>query len=401
MRRSTDRILTTHAGSLVRTHEIMESVRHEAFGEPIDESAFAEHLAAGVRQVVARQAENGVDIPSDGEFGKLGWNNYLAQRLDGLTPVETVYGRGLGARGKDRTDFADFYARWTRIERSMWLPEDLQTDPERATRGLSYEITGPIRYKGTTAIRRDIDNFKAALAVADVDEGFLPVVAPGSAEPGLVNKHYPDEESKVYALADALKQEYRAIIDAGLLLQVDDAFMPTLYDWMLPDITMADYVKFSELRIEALNYALEGIPEDRIRYHICWGSWNGPHASDVPLKDILHLLLKVNAGAYSIEAANPRHEHEWMVWRDTKLPEGKVLIPGVATHSTNVVEHPELVAWRIANFASLVGRENVIAGTDCGFAQHWNLIRTHESIQWAKLRSLAEGAALASKQLWG
>jgi len=226
------------------------------------------------------------------------------------------------------------------------------------------------------------------------------VAAPGSIEASHVNRHYASAEEYLYAIADAMKEEYRAIVDAGLLLQVDDAFIPALYDLRYSDLSMEEYGKFSEARIEALNYALAGIPPDRVRYHICWGSWNAPHVGDVPLQDIVHLVLKVDAGAYSIEAANPRHEHEWTVWQETKLPEGKILIPGVVTHSTNVVEHPELVAWRIANFARLVGRENVLGGTDCGFSQHWNLIRVHESVQWAKLEALAEGAALASKQLW-
>ena len=400
MKRSTERILTTHAGSLIRPNEVVRKIHHQLRGESYDEGAFGEALKQGVRDVVLRQKEAGVDVPSDGELGKLGWNNYVGERFGGLTPVQTVYGNVLANAGKDRTDFADFYKVLTSVERTMWLPEDLKDDPQAPSTGTRWEITGPITYAGAEAIQRDIANFKAALAEAGLDEGFMPVVAPGSAEPGLVDRHYPDAEARVTAIADALKQEYRAIIDAGLLLQVDDPFLPALYDRMLPNISMDAYLDYAELRIEALNSALEGIPEDRVRYHICWGSWNGPHVSDVPLRDIVHLVLKVKAAAYSIEAANPRHEHEWKVWQTTKLPEGKALIPGVVTHSTNVVEHPEVVAMRILNFARIVGREQVIAGTDCGFAQHWNLIRTHESIQWAKLGSLAEGAALASKELW-
>jgi 5-methyltetrahydropteroyltriglutamate--homocysteine methyltransferase len=252
--------------------------------------------------------------------------------------------------------------------------------------------TGPIGNKGHAAIQRDIVNFKAALAEAGVEEGFLPVAAPGSVEASHPNEYYPSDEAYLYAIADALREEYRAVVDAGLLLQVNDAFLPYVDDWMVDRVSMADYPKFCE----ALDHALRGIPEERIRYHICRGSWNGPRSTDIPLKEIVHLVLKVNAGACSIEAANPRHAHEWKVWQDVKLPEGKVLIPGVVSHATNVVEHPELVADRIVRFANLVGRENVIAGTDCGLGG-----RIHPQIAWAKLQTLVEGARLASRQLWG
>jgi 5-methyltetrahydropteroyltriglutamate--homocysteine methyltransferase len=400
MRRSTERILTTHAGSLIRPNEVLAKIHAQVYGQSYDVPAFEAALTRGVNEVVEAQKAAGVDVPSDGEFGKLGWNNYVGERFGGVTPRELVYADRWRSMGKDRTDFAEFYKVLMRYETIMWVPEEYRARPEDSVIGVTWEITGPITYTGQAAIQRDIANFKAALAAHGLEEGFLPVVAPGSAEPGLVDKHYSNAEERVQALADALKQEYHAIIDAGLLLQVDDAFLPALYDRMQPDMSIEEYRRFCELRIDALNYALEGIPEDRVRYHICWGSWNGPHSTDVPLKDIVDMVLKVNAAGYSIEAANPRHEHEWKVWENTKLPEGKVLIPGVVTHSTNVIEHPELVAQRIGNFARLVGRENVIAGTDCGFAQHWNMVRTHESIQWAKLRSLAEGAALASNELW-
>jgi 5-methyltetrahydropteroyltriglutamate--homocysteine methyltransferase len=400
MRRSTDRILTTHAGSLIRPHDVVRKIHAQVYGDSWDEQAFEDALATGVKDVVQQQKDAGIDVPSDGEFGKLGWNNYVGERFGGVQPQKTVYRSRLRNRGKDRTDFADFYSTYTQFETIMWLPEELRAKPDEETSGVVWEVVGPITYTGGAAIQRDIANFKTGLAAAGFEEGFLPVVSPGSAEPGLIDHYYSNDEARLEAITEALRQEYRAVIDAGLLLQVDDAFMPALYDRMLPDITMPDYLKYAELRIDALNHALEGIPEDRVRYHICWGSWNGPHVSDVPLKDVVGLMLRVNAMGYSFEAANPRHEHEWKVWRDNKLPAGKVLIPGVVTHSTNVVEHPELVAQRIENFARLVGRENVIAGTDCGFAQHWNMIRTHESVQWAKLRSLAEGATIASRELW-
>ncbi len=402
MKRSRERILTTHAGSLVRPPEIIEVLKAEAFGEPYDQEAFAQRLRTAVVEVVRRQAEVGIDIPSDGEFGKVGWNNYVLERFSGLELRELPPGATPLGRGKDRRDFADFYAVWNQVERTIWLPPEVaQAVPATGALTARWVCTGPIGYKGHAAIQRDIANFKAALAEVGVEEGFLPVAAPGSVEASHPNEYYASDEEYLYAIADALHEEYRAIIDAGLLLQVDDAFLPYVYDWMVDRVSMDEYLAYCEQRVEALNYALRGIPEERVRYHICWGSWNGPHSTDVPLKDIVHLVLKVNAGAYSIEAANPRHAHEWKVWRDVTLPEGKVLIPGVVTHSTNIIEHPELVAERIVRFASLVGRENVIAGTDCGFSQHWNLIRTHPSIQWAKLQALAEGARLATQELWG
>jgi 5-methyltetrahydropteroyltriglutamate--homocysteine methyltransferase len=260
----------------------------------------------------------------------------------------------------------------------------------------------PITYKGRQAIQRDIANFKAALESVTVEEAFLPLAAPASVEASVPNEYYPSDEAYVYALADALREEYMQVVEAGLVLQVDDAFIPYNYDRMLlHGASMEEYRKHCEMRIEAANYALRGIPEDRIRYHVCWGSWAGPHSSDVPLEAIVDLILRINAQAYSVEAANPRHEYEWKVWRDVKLAEGKILIPGVITHSTNVVEHPETVAERIERYASVVGRENVIAGTDCGFAQGWTMARTHPSVQWAKLQALADGAKLASSRLWG
>jgi 5-methyltetrahydropteroyltriglutamate--homocysteine methyltransferase len=400
MRTSTDRILTTHAGSLIRPYDIVKKIRAQVHGEAWDEASFEAAVRGGVRDVVRKQVEMGIDVPSDGEFGKLGWNNYVGERFGGLKASKTVYAGRLRSVSRDRTQFSDFYNTYTRFETIMWLPEELRAAPTEETSGLVWEIEGPITYTGQAAIERDIANFKAAMQAAGVDEGFLPVVAPGSAEPGLVDHYYASADKRLEDLTKALRQEYLAVIDAGLLLQVDDAFLPALYDRMQNDMSMEEYLRFAEARIDALNTALEGIPEDRVRYHICWGSWNGPHVTDVPLKDIVQLVLKVKAQGISFEAANPRHEHEFKLWEDVKLPAGKVLIPGVVTHSTNVVEHPELVAMRIGNFARLVGRENVIAGTDCGFAQHWNMIRTHESVQWAKLGSLVEGAALASKALW-
>ena len=403
MRRSTDRILTTHVGSLVRPPALIEAMRRLDAGEALDPAEFGQLLRDSVRAVVREQAANGVDVPSDGEFGKRGWTGYVVERLAGveMRRREGVFAPG---PGRDRRDFAEFYAEYDKIQRAHWLPPESATAV--ASRGaalgtaVSWAAVGPLGYKGQDVLQRDIGNFKAALTAAGVEEGFMPVAAPGSAIAGRLNEYYPDDASFLYALSDALSVEYHTIADAGLLLQIDDAFLPTEYDRIDFDGDMAAYKRFAQGRVEALNHALSGIPRDRVRYHVCWGSWNGPHSSDVPLKDIIDLVLQVNAGAYLIEAANPAHEHEWQVWQTARLPDGATLIPGVVTHSTHVLEHPELVAQRLVRFANLVGKENLMAGTDCGFSQNWDLVRTHVSVQWAKLRALAEGARLASQQLW-
>jgi len=291
----------------------------------------------------------------------------------------------LGPRS-DTEQFPDFYAEY-----------DLTQGFTGAMR--NCVCVGPIRYAGQAELARDIDNLSAAVEGLPVT-GFLPVVAPASVAYQRKDEHYASEEAYVYAIADALRSEYTAIIDAGLTLQVDDAHLPMMHDQMIPPASHHDWVRWARLRVEALNHALEGLPEDRTRYHICWGSFNSPHVGDVPFADIAELVLGVRVGAYAIEMANPRHEHEWRVWEDLELPEGKVLVPGVISHVTNVVEHPELVCERLVRLAELVGRERVIAGTDCGFAQGPFVQRVHPSIMWAKLQSLVEGAALASRQLW-
>jgi 5-methyltetrahydropteroyltriglutamate--homocysteine methyltransferase len=266
-------------------------------------------------------------------------------------------------------------------------------------RSTIVECIGPITYNDTE-IRRDIANFKAALAGKNFAEAFLPVAAPESARGVRFNRYYKDDDAFLAAIGDALKAEYHAIVDAGLLIQLDDALLAHEYDRLLGIQSEAEVHKGFEAYIEMLNYALSGIPEEKVRYHVCWGSWNVPHTSDVPLRTLLSLVLKVKAQGYCIEAANPQHEHEFQVWKDVRLPDGKILLPGVISHATNVVEHPELVSLRICNFAKLVGRENVIAGTDCGFSQNWNTPRVHPQVQWAKLEALAEGARLATKALW-
>jgi 5-methyltetrahydropteroyltriglutamate--homocysteine methyltransferase len=288
--------------------------------------------------------------------------------------------------GRDRQLFRDFYEAYDQATGSA--------------SGAPVVCTGPIAYQGQATVQGDIDTFKAALAGVHVEEAFIPAVAPGTIELQRRNEYYPTDEAYLFAIAEAMREEYRAIVDAGFLLQIDDPRVVTQYGMPDPAPTIAEYRQFAERRVEALNHALAGIPADRVRYHLCWGSWHGPHVTDVPLQDIVDIVLRVRAGAYCVEAANPRHEHEWQVWEGVKLPDGKVLIPGVVAHTTNIVEHPELIAWRLMTYARLVGKENVIAGTDCGFSQGAFTPRLHPSIMWAKLGALAEGATLATTRLW-
>ncbi|OGA07653.1 MAG: hypothetical protein A3D95_02710 [Betaproteobacteria bacterium RIFCSPHIGHO2_12_FULL_69_13] len=388
------RILATHVGSLIRPPALVEFLKKTEAEQPVDEGAYLACLKDSVAEVVRQQAGAGVDIVSDGEFGKgVSWAYYIHKRLDGveiraMTPAEAKRPEMNIIVGRDRQAFPEFYAEY---------------DPPGFTRRntMATVIKGPVSYSGHAELNRDIGNLKAGLAKVKVVGGFLPVVAPASALPNVVNEHYSDERSLLFGIAEALRTEYRAIVDAGLTVQIDDAFLPYMHEKLVPPMTLARYRKWAQVRIDALNHALEGIPPERSRYHICWGSWNGPHVFDVEMKHIVDLLLRVNVGHYSFEAANPRHEHEWRVWEKVKLPKGKVLIPGVISHATNIVEHPELVAERLVRLAKLVGRESVMGGTDCGFAQSPFTRRVHPSIMWAKLRALAEGAKIATRQLWG
>jgi 5-methyltetrahydropteroyltriglutamate--homocysteine methyltransferase len=392
MKRSTNRILTTHVGSLIRPPKLLELVRAKESGDAAGAQAYDQCLKESVAEVVRRQAQAGIDIVNDGEFGKsTSWSLYALKRVSGFEMRPIKPGSDPFARGADRERFKDFY-------------EELEGGNDRTWSNVTKTeavAVAPVKYTGLAELQHDIDNLKAALAAVNVEEAFLPVAAPSSAIPDRKNEYYRNEEELVVALAEALRTEYRAIVDAGFLLQLDDARAAVTYDRMVPPATFEDYYRWVGRHVDVLNHALEGIPEDRVRYHVCWGSWPGPHTTDVPLRKIVDLILKVRAGAYLIEAANPRHEHEWRVWKDVKLPEGKILAPGVVSHGTNVVEHPELVAERILRFANVVGRENVIASTDCGFAQEQFNRRVHPSIMWAKLEAMAEGARIASDELWG
>jgi 5-methyltetrahydropteroyltriglutamate--homocysteine methyltransferase len=403
MKRSRDQILTSHAGSLPRPDALIEANFVRESGVGADESRFQDQLRSSVAEVVRLQKQAGITIPGDGEFGKSmghkvnyrAWWSYSFQRLGGLElgttglydmpaqrsrPGEVVL-TSFGDR-RDRARFAAAYAD----------PDSgITTGPRPA---LWPVCVGKLTYTGHTAIQSDIASFKAALQAAGVDEGFMTSIAPGSAS-RIANRYYKTDEEFLFACADAMREEYKAIVDAGLILQLDDPAIAENWDMVNPEPTPADYRKFSMVRVEALNHAIKGLPEDRIRFHLCWGSWHGPHTTDVPMREIVEVMLAVKCGAYSFEAANVRHEHEWKVWQDVKLPDGKLILPGIVSHATNVVEHPELVAERIARFANLVGKERVIASTDCGLGG-----RVHAQIAWAKLESLAAGAALATRQLW-
>jgi 5-methyltetrahydropteroyltriglutamate--homocysteine methyltransferase len=381
MKRSEHRILATHVGSLIRPRALLEAAkgRDGARGE-----AYERELARSVAEIVAQQAKAGIDVVNDGEFGKSGWANYSLERLSGFEPRPDKLYQAVWL-GRDRLRFAEFMA---------------AEFPRGAVGTPGHACIGPIAYRGHASVRRDLANLGAAAAATAVEEVFFTAVAPASVGYDAANEHYANEREYVFAIANAMREEYLEVHKAGFVLQVDDAVLANMYDHLVTQSPQR-YREWAELRVDALNQALAGIPEDRIRYHVCFGSWHVPHVADAQLEDIVDLILRVKAGAYSIEAANVRHEHEWYVWQKVKLPRDKILIPGVVTHHTTTVEHPRLVAERIVTFAKLVGRENVIAGTDCGFAQAQDIQRVHPQVMWAKLETLAEGARLASKELWG
>jgi 5-methyltetrahydropteroyltriglutamate--homocysteine methyltransferase len=378
MKRSTQRILTTHTGALPGPSEFNELDARVRSGQPYEQKAYAELAQKSIAEVAKRQAEIGIDIISDGQLGMVKSLLDYSERFAG-TELKTLGPEEVAItilKSREREEFRDFYAT---------LP--FVVPPKTRT-----VVTGPLQHKGLGNLERELETFKAALKEVTVEEAFVPVLAPGWIDHFIFNQYYPTEEAFIYAIADVLKPEYRAVVDAGFLLQIDDPGLPDSWPSFIPALSVEEYRKYATLRVEALNYALADIPEDRVRYHICWGSWHGPHTTDLPLREIVDLLLSVRAQAYSIEAANPRHEHEWKVWREVKLPDGKILIPGVVSHATNVVEHPEVVADRIIRYTSVVGRQNVIAGTDCGMGG-----RCHPQIGWAKLRALVEGAHLATE----
>ena len=393
MKRSENRILVTHVGALPRPQELGSLVMTKTRGEAHDDVKLADWLRSAVGDVVAQQVDAGVDVISDGEYGKTNWTNYIGGRLGGFEirkskPGDTSgSGTQAGIVGRDRKAFEDFYSDYD--ENAARVRQTRAGGS--STGGQDYVNVGPVEYTGQKAVAQDIGNLKAAIAPIQASDAFMPSIGPDNVLPQIRYEHYSNEESYVYAIADAMKSEYKAIADAGFILQID----APVGKFETQNMTLKAFRERFARSVEALNHALQDIPEEQVRFHLCYGSWHGAHAHDLELKDIVDLVLKVNAQAYSIEAANPRHEHEWKVWKETKLPEGKILIPGVVTHSTNTIEHHELVADRIERFAGVVGRENIIASTDCGLGA-----RVHPQIAWAKLRTLSEGARKASNDLW-
>jgi 5-methyltetrahydropteroyltriglutamate--homocysteine methyltransferase len=387
MQLGTDRILTTHVGSLPRPDDLFETMLAKMDGKPVDERAYAERVRRAVADIVKQQVETGLDVVNDGEMGKPSFITYATQRLAGLEKREGTRPSPF-SNTRETRDFPEYY--------QSTVAEQVSARRRRAL----MVCTGPIKYKGHDQLKFDLDALKAALATAGATEAFVPAIAPSNIETTTPNEYYPTAEAYVFAIAEAMREEYKAIVDAGFLLQIDDPFLVTYYI-MRPELDIAACRKWAELRVEALNTAIAGLPSDRIRFHTCYSINMGPRVHDMQLKDIIDVILKVRAGGYSFEAANPRHEHEWEEWRRARVPDDKVLIPGVITQSTVLVEHPELVAQRIARFADVVGRERVIAGADCGFASFAGSNEVHPSIIWAKFAALAEGARIASRRLWG
>ena len=383
MQRSEDRILTTHVGSINRPPALMEILESKYTGKPYDQAAYAERLSGSVADVVKRQIELGIDVPSDGEFGKSGFNHYPVERMTGFSPYQGPPER-MQRGGRDRDAFADFYVEYDKLQ------------PMTGDVLAPMACSGPITYQADL-LKQDLENFRVALQGLEVEDAFYPAIAPWAFQ-ARHNQHYSTDEAFLGAVADALKTEYRMIEDAGFLLQIDAPVGSGSYDGA-PE-SVAGIRRQLASGIEVLNHALAGIPEDRVRYHFCWGSWHGPHKFDIPMKDVIDIVFQAHAQAISLEAANAAHEHEYEDWEDIRLAEGKLVLPGVVTHSTNIIEHPRLVAQRIERYARVVGRENVIASTDCGFSQGAFSAKVHPSITWAKLGALVEGARLASQKLW-
>jgi len=383
MKRSTGRILTTHCGSLARPKGLLDLMKARVNGEPWDQDAYAKRVASAVFEVVHEQAENGIDVLTDGEQGKLGFFTYVSERLAGFTagpgPRPNMFGAEIEA-------FPEYYKQY--FSQAM-LGSTL-------TPMVPLICTGPVSYRGQETVQRDIGNLKAAVQNLQCEDVFMPSVAPSGVG---TNAYYKSDEEYLNAVALAMHAEYQAIVDAGFLVQIDDPFLTELYSYS--PLSASERRKTAEMYVAALNQGLQGIPQEKVRYHTCYGINEGPRVHDAPLRDIVEVVLKVNAGAYSFEAANARHEHEYHVWENVELPDGKVLIPGVVTHASNIVEHPELIAERILRFARLAGRENVIAGTDCGFSSQATYNpEIHPTVVWAKFRAMAEGARLATGELW-
>jgi 5-methyltetrahydropteroyltriglutamate--homocysteine methyltransferase len=382
MQHSTHRILTTHAGSLPRPADLLEMLAAREQGRPVDEAARAARLPGAVKEIVEKQVALGIDIVDDGEYSKPSFVTYVNERLGGFEIDKEHRHRGPWEGSREALSFPEFYAQG-----------------HVGSRQNRMVCTGPVTYKGQELLQRDIANLKAAMREWEIEEAFMPAISPSNVEEWQRNAYYKTQEEYIFAIGEAMREEYKTIVDAGLLLQIDDPRLVSYY-LVKPTASIADCRKWAHQRVEALNHALRGIPPERVRHHTCYGINMGPRVHDMEVKDLIDIILKIKAGAYSFEAANPRHEHEWKIWGNAKLPKDAILIPGVISHSTVLVEHPELIAERIGRFASLVGKERVIAGSDCGFATFAGSKEVHPSIVWAKLKALSEGARLASKELW-
>ena len=383
MQRSTERILTTHCGSLARPTDLLDLMKAEVRGEPYDHDTYNRRVRSAVAETVRQQVESGIDIPTDGEQGKPGFFAYVSERLTGFEPRP---GASVTFFAAEVAAFPEYYKQY--FSQAMLGGSVAPIVP--------LVCTGPVSYRGQEALRRAIDNLKTALEGLKPEAVFMPAVAPSGVG---MNEYYRTEEEYLHAVAEAMHTEYQAIVDAGFLVQVDDPFLTDVYSDA--SLNAVEKRKRAEMYVEALNHGLRGIPAEKVRFHTCYGINEGPRVHDAALKDIVDVMLKVQAGAYSFEAANARHEHEYHVWENVKLPAGKVLIPGVVTHASNIVEHPELIAERLTRYARLVGRENVIAGTDCGFSSQATYNpEVHPTVVWAKFQAMAEGARLATGQLW-
>ncbi|MDR3420650.1 MAG: cobalamin-independent methionine synthase II family protein [Xanthobacteraceae bacterium] len=387
MKSSTDRIITTHAGSLPRPPELLKLIKAKGAAQPYDEKELEAEIKRAVETTTKRQADLGLDVISDGEMSKPSFLGYITERLGGVRVTTEPFGNPWKG-SRENNQFPEYYA-WE---------ASLNLNPASGTKRVICD--GPMSYKGQRQIAADIATFKGALAKLKVQEPFLPAISPTNVEFWIKNEHYKSDEEYIFALADAMHEEYKAITDAGLLLQIDDPRLVTQYV-IDANMSLEDCRKWAEVRVEALNHALRGLPEQQIRFHTCYSIDMGPRTNDMELKNIIDIILKIRAGAYSFEGANPRHEHEWKVWGQVDLPRDKLLIPGVITHSTVLVEHPELICDRILRYASVVGRERVIAGADCGFGTFAGSMTIHPTVAWAKLDALVKGARLASAQLWG
>lgn len=393
MKPSSDRILTTHTGSLPRPPDLVAALNSKELGESYDRGVLSARIRRAVSEIVRQQADTGIDVVGDGEHSKVNWMAYARDRLSGLEEIDSP----IRFRGATRDSLA--FPRAYEDMKVMLAARSSDILAKRRVRPRAQVCGGPITYIGQEELTADIENLKLALKDVAVEEVFITAISPSNLELYYENRHYASSEEYITALADAMHVEYKAIVDAGFLLQIDDPRMATHYNRAV-DASIEDCRKFIALRVEAVNHALRGIPEDRVRFHTCYSVNIAPRVHDFELKHFVDLMLKIRAQAYLIEAANPRHEHEWQLWQHIKLPDGKILVPGVVSHCVHLVEHPELVAQRIVRFANVVGRERVIAGTDCGFGTSGAGDEVHPDVAWAKLRSLVEGARLASRELW-